>query len=81
MKTLRVFTAEWCGPCKQMSPLLDALALQGIKVERLDVLEHRDLVQEHGIRSVPTLMLYERDNLVASRIGGMTAHELQAFTA
>jgi len=55
------FWAKWCGPCKVMLPHLTALEAEfsgRLTVVKVDVDEHRDLLSEYGVHSVPTLVLW-----------------------
>jgi thioredoxin 1 len=56
------FTATWCGPCKQLAPIVDKLAdeLEGkVKVGKLDIDESRAIATKYGVRSVPTVMIFQ----------------------
>ena len=55
---LLVFTAEWCGPCKKMKPIIDNLANKfGITVEKLDVENSDEAVEFYSIKSIPTIVV------------------------
>ena len=72
--------AEWCGPCKAMSPLLDQLAEEydgKLTIAKLDMDDHEDLVEELGVRSLPTLMFYQGGNCAARRSGAATKDEIK----
>ena len=56
------FTATWCGPCKQLAPIVDNLAdeLEGkVKVGKLDIDASRAIATKYGVRSVPTVMIFQ----------------------
>jgi thioredoxin 1 len=56
------FHAQWCGPCKTMSPILDELKKQfgeKIRILKIDVDRNQKLAEQLKIRSVPTLMLFK----------------------
>ncbi|HZF48728.1 MAG TPA: thioredoxin [Polyangiaceae bacterium] len=56
------FTATWCGPCKQLAPIVDKLAdeLEGkVKVGKLDIDESRAIATKYNVRSVPTVMIFQ----------------------
>lgn len=68
------FYATWCGPCKRLAPILDELEVEyagKVKFYRVDVDKARPLANRHGIRGVPTLVLYlngqEADRIVGGR--------------
>jgi len=66
------FTATWCGPCKQIAPLVDQLAdeYQGkAKVTKLDIDESPGIASRFGIRGVPTLLMFKGGELVGQRVG------------
>ena len=55
------FFAEWCGPCKMLSPVISEIAKenQSIKVGKINVDEQQKLAYEDGIQSIPTLVLFK----------------------
>ena len=66
------FWAEWCGPCHQMAPILEALAQEysgRIKFVKLDTEENFDISDRYGVRSLPTLLLF-KDGQQVDRIFG-----------
>ena len=76
------FWAEWCGPCKQLAPLVEEASNEfkdKIKVCKIDVDVNRDIAAEHGIRSIPTLMIFENGTLVGTEIGALTKLQLEEF--
>ena len=63
------FWAEWCGPCKQLGPLVEEASEEfkdKITVCKMDVDANRETAAEYGIRSIPTLMIFENGNLVGT---------------
>lgn len=61
LPTLVDLWAEWCAPCRMMSPIIDELAdaqAGKLKVAKLDVQENADLAARYGVTSIPTLLLF-----------------------
>ena len=50
------FSAEWCGPCKSLAPIMNQVG-QSIEVQKIDVDKQSDLASQYNIRSVPTVIL------------------------
>ncbi len=76
------FWAEWCGPCKQVAPILDELATEyagRLVVAKVNVDENRNVPANFGIRSIPTLMLFKGGNVEATEVGARSKSQLAAF--
>ena len=71
MKKIIRFTAEWCQPCKTLSKQLETMDLN-MPIDVIDIDKDPEIAIEYGIRSVPTLVLME-DNEVKSKIVGLKA--------
>ncbi len=65
------FWAEWCGPCRMVSPIVDQIAEEqaGLKVMKLNVDENPNAARQYGVMSIPTLMVF-KDGEPAKRIVG-----------
>lgn len=66
------FTADWCPPCRAISPILDDIAderADTLDVVRLDVDEHPDVTSHHAVSSMPTLVLFVAGDEVARLVG------------
>lgn len=82
MKTVYYFTADWCGPCKKMRPIVEDLNREQTiaKFQMIDADDNTDLVLKFEIRSIPTFILLDNDGNEASRIvGSHTRKELEDF--
>lgn len=81
MITILDFYAEWCGPCKKVTPLLDELATENadLEIQKIDVdlKESESLVKEHLIRSIPTLLFMKEDTIVHKHVGAITKTQLE----
>lgn len=76
------YWAEWCGPCKMLSPILDEMANthgDKIKIAKMNVDENRDIPGKFGIRGIPTLMVFKGGQLAATKVGAMSKAQLTAF--
>ncbi len=76
------FWAEWCGPCKMIAPALDemATAYEGkLQIAKLNVDDNRDIPGKFGIRGEPTLKIFNKGQLAATKVGALSKAQLQAF--
>lgn len=68
------FWAEWCGPCRMMSPTIDAVADEyagRVKVGKLNVDENTKTAQRYNIRGIPTLLLFKGGKIVEQKVGAV----------
>jgi thioredoxin 1 len=73
------FSAEWCGPCKMMSPILKELKQQlkdSIKIVKIDVDKNQTLAAKYQVRGVPTLMIFKEGKQVWRQSGVIQTNEL-----
>ena len=78
------FYADWCGPCQMMAPVLKEVAheLNGkLKVIKVDVDKNQPIAQRFGVRSIPTLILFQNGELKWRKAGVITKRELLALLA
>lgn len=76
------FWAEWCGPCRMLSPVLEELAeeLEGkVKIAKLNIEESRDTASEFGIMSIPTMILFEDGKPVEKVMGFQPKASLKQY--
>ncbi len=76
------FYAPWCGPCKMIAPLVDEIAKErdDLKVVKINADEAQELMVKFGIRGIPTLLLFNQGELVASKVGAVSLGQLREFT-
>ena len=76
------FWAEWCGPCKAMSPLVDELAgeMAGkVKVVKVNIDESPNAPTKYGVRGIPTFMVFKGGEVSETKVGGMSKDDLKAW--
>ena len=75
------FGAAWCGPCKQLAPIIDELSEEyagRIAVGKCDIEEADDLTMEYGIRNVPTVIFIKNGQIVERFVGYKSKSDVQA---
>ncbi len=76
------FGADWCGPCKQLDPILGEIAnenINSLKVFKINIDENPMTPQKFGVRGIPTLMLFKDGNLLDTKVGSLTKSALEAW--
>lgn len=75
------FWATWCGPCRMLSPIVDAVASEHpeVKVGKINVDEQPELAQQFGIMSIPTLILFKDGAPVRQTVGVQPKSKLEDF--
>ncbi len=68
------FYADWCGPCKQIAPLVEEIANEmsdKIKVCKINIDDNPETPSKFGIRSIPTLMIFQGGKVIATKMGSL----------
>ena len=76
------FGAEWCGPSKQLDPILEEIAAENIdklKIFKLNIDENPMTPQKFGIRGIPTIMLFDKGKLVDTKVGSIPKSALETW--
>src|ERR1700742_1648601 len=74
------FWAPWCGPCKAMTPTVDALAAEyagKIKIGKMNTDENPNTPMRYQVRGIPTLLLFKGGKVVEQRVGAVGKSDVQ----
>src|SRR5262245_7456075 len=73
------FWAEWCGPCRRIGPIVDELAEEydgKLTVGKINIDEHQGAANQHGVQSIPTLLLFKGGKLAERIVGAVPKQTL-----
>jgi thioredoxin 1 len=76
------FWAEWCGPCKMISPALEEIAKEmdgRVQIAKLNIDDNPVTPQKYGVRGIPTLMLFRDGQVTATKVGAVPKNQLQEW--
>lgn len=74
------FYADWCGPCKMLSPILEELSseLKSVNFGKLNV-DDSNIPKEYGIMSIPTIIVFKNNEVLRKNTGFMSKDDLKSF--
>ena len=79
-KVLVDFYANWCGPCKMLSPILEQLASEvDIDIIKVDVDKYQDLAREYKVMSIPCLILFDKGMELKRNVGFIPENKLKEW--
>lgn len=71
------FYAEWCGPCKMLSSVLQDLSNErSLKIYKVNVDENESLAKKMGVMSIPSVFLYKNGKMISNKLGFMPKEEI-----
>jgi len=76
------FWAEWCGPCRMIAPILEAIATEyagKVRVVKLNIDENPQTPPKYNIRGIPTLLLFSGGSVAAQQVGAVSKAQLESF--
>ncbi len=76
------FWAEWCGPCRALSPIFSEVATEmhkQLNFGKVNIDEHPQLASKFGVMSIPTLILFKNGDVAAVKMGLLSKSQLTAF--
>jgi thioredoxin-like negative regulator of GroEL len=79
MKNVFYFTADWCGPCKRVRPVVEDMIREGFHIQIIDVDIEKELIKNFEITSVPTFILFENEKQLDRISGAQTKNSLELF--
>ncbi|WP_264435781.1 thioredoxin TrxA [Coxiella endosymbiont of Dermacentor marginatus] len=76
------FWAEWCQPCKMISPIVEEIAKEysdRVKVFKMNVDDNTETPAKYGIRGIPSLLIFREGDVIATKVGALSKSQLAAF--
>ena len=76
------FWAEWCGPCRQLSPILDDLAQElgdKVTIAKVNIDDSPEAPGKYGVRGIPTMIMFKNGEAVATKVGSVPKSKLKEW--
>ena len=77
------FWADWCPPCKRISPLLDEIASEqdDVTICKIDIVENPSVMEKYDVKGLPTLLFFTNGKIVGRKIGALSKAQILDFMA
>ena len=76
------FWAEWCGPCKEISPILEEISDEMkdiVKIVKMNIDENPNVPNKYGIQSIPTMIIFKKGEPISTKVGVVIKSELKTW--
>ena len=72
------FWAEWCGPCKQLTPIIEEISaeVKNLKIAKVNIDQSPEAPQKYGVRGIPTLMIFKGGKVIGTKVGALPKSKL-----
>jgi thioredoxin 1 len=75
------FWADWCGPCKMLTPILESISISNLSIYKVNIDTNSELATKYSIKSIPMLMLFKDGDLISQKAGLMTKEAIESWIA